>query len=106
MGHWTPTGIEPMDYDDDDDDYMISVSCSLCFAMRGRNAWKSTSVAEEYFRMSKLALTLTVTDRHGAEIFFNWLADRTSAFELQILARIEDLPTWWTLIKSENLSVC
>jgi len=19
MGHWTPTGIEPMDYDDDDD---------------------------------------------------------------------------------------
>ena len=20
MGHWTPTGIEPMDYDDDDDD--------------------------------------------------------------------------------------
>ena len=22
MGHWTPTGIEPMDYDDDDDVYM------------------------------------------------------------------------------------
>ena len=20
MGHWTPTGIEPMDYDDDDDE--------------------------------------------------------------------------------------
>ena len=20
MGHWTPTGVEPKDYDDDDDD--------------------------------------------------------------------------------------
>ena len=24
MGHWTPTGIEPTDYDDDDDLYTIS----------------------------------------------------------------------------------
>jgi len=24
MGHWTPTGIEPMDYDDDDDDVFIA----------------------------------------------------------------------------------
>ena len=23
MSHWTPTGIEPMDYDDDDDNYPI-----------------------------------------------------------------------------------
>ena len=22
MGHWTPTGVEPMDYDDDDDIYI------------------------------------------------------------------------------------
>ena len=25
MGHWTPTGVEPMDYDDDDDEYIYSV---------------------------------------------------------------------------------
>ena len=25
MGHWTPTGIEPMDYDDDDDDITHSI---------------------------------------------------------------------------------
>jgi len=24
MGHWTPTGVEPMDYDDDDHDDMQS----------------------------------------------------------------------------------
>ena len=23
MGHWTPTGVEPKDYDDDDDDSQI-----------------------------------------------------------------------------------
>ena len=29
MGHWTPTGIEPTDYDDDDDFYNASHSMSL-----------------------------------------------------------------------------
>ena len=24
MGHWTPTGIEPKDYDDDDDVVVVS----------------------------------------------------------------------------------
>jgi len=23
MGHWTPTGVEPKDYDDDDDDQAL-----------------------------------------------------------------------------------
>ena len=23
MGHWTPTGVEPKDYDDDDDDFVV-----------------------------------------------------------------------------------
>jgi len=26
MGHWTPTGVEPRAYDDDDDD----LKCSVC----------------------------------------------------------------------------
>ena len=31
MGHWTPTGIEPTDYDDDDDDIYdtIAYSCAI-----------------------------------------------------------------------------
>ena len=33
MGHWTPTGIGPTDYDDDDDDY-ISVTLSVCPSVR------------------------------------------------------------------------
>ena len=24
MGHWTPTGVEPKDYDDDDDDVYVN----------------------------------------------------------------------------------
>jgi len=31
MGHWTPTGVEPKDYDDDDDEayYVFSMATSL-----------------------------------------------------------------------------
>ena len=40
MGHWTPTGVEPNDYDDDDDDmYMYSLrpmygAVALCSGLR------------------------------------------------------------------------
>ena len=30
MGHWTPTGIEPMDYDDDGDEGSVSFDVSGC----------------------------------------------------------------------------
>jgi len=30
MGYWTPTGVEPTDYDDDDDP-IIEIVCTLKF---------------------------------------------------------------------------
>ena len=35
MGHWTPTGVEPNDYDDDDDDSVKEIDCgTLLYLIR------------------------------------------------------------------------
>ena len=32
MGHWTPMGVEPTDYDDDDDP-IIEIACTIKFTL-------------------------------------------------------------------------
>ena len=34
MGHWTPTGIEPMDYDDDDDELNYEIVSIFIFGTK------------------------------------------------------------------------
>ena len=54
MGHWTPTGIEPMDYDDDDDDFHYStawllfnpLSCDLLVFLSDREVWAAAIIGQ------------------------------------------------------------
>jgi len=39
MGHWTPTGVEPKDYDDDDDDQNVIKSDFFQFSSFDRQRY-------------------------------------------------------------------
>jgi len=36
MKHWTPTGVEPKDYDDDDDSLLLTAFMQKCLILQDR----------------------------------------------------------------------
>jgi len=56
MGHWTPTGDEPMDDDDDDDDDEYNAIYTTC---------------TQKFLLDQLCINLVNTPKHGKTQCFN-----------------------------------
>ena len=74
MGHWTPTGIEPTDYDDGDDD--ACSRWSVCFqrltewAETWRRVWGTeTKFAGRNFRMTFFLKIFILTSKISDDLF-------------------------------------